>query len=172
MKKRKRVFSAICFAIVGGIFLLLIIPFRIQKTLSGIEIDLSNPSKSIQRTITLDGYYYFNVLKQSEFAGKLLISGYPITQQEMLFPIEIKKEIGENEIIYQSEKNAHVFYGILLSDLTMKEMVLILSDLDENDNGGISVNTSSGRYIVVGTTNYQEAIIIVQECIERINNTN
>jgi len=156
-KKRKRVFIALL-----SVFLITInIPFPVNFTTTAIEIIQTDPSHSIEHTVTVRGWYSTRIFSShNEFRGSVTVSGYPETFLEM-DGLQFHRFIGNSnfrlaDIFYLGElgeKPRRPPFGIMFAErgsFLKGSLIMVF----ENGLG----DTHYSPIIVVGATNQEEAL--------------
>lgn len=79
--KRKLWILAVC---LGLLLLWMTVPIPVRYSAAAIEFKATDPTYEGQhRTVTVDGYYFFNTWMPNRFMGQILVEGEAGTQQKL-----------------------------------------------------------------------------------------
>ncbi len=173
----KRVIKIIIVVIV----LVHILPFPINKQFETVEFRLEDDTYIEERTVTIQGRYYFRLFTKDKFVGQITVSSYPLTQWEMdslkvtgsLKDID-HADLSYNQKLYNEETSRwkYEFYkfGSLISNRFFNKIVIALySNPEYPDNTqrpygvGGGWGTASGLFIVPSAKTRDEAVEKINE---------
>lgn len=161
MKRVKISGIVICALIV----LVLILPFRVHKKVSAILVSMKDETVLEQVTVTYDGYYHVNLILNDRFSGKIIISNYPETNQIIDGEVEITSGISHADSTLEYEDG--YLFGQLISHRFLMASLIPVYEHTGEDPMCASFSYSEGIYVVVGATDRESALNMINEMLDQ-----
>lgn len=125
--------------------LLYTIPIPINRNLDAVEIKIEDPSYFKTCTIYIKGNYYFNLLENNAFKGRIFVSGHEITSEQMFMVHLFKEEdaVYEGSVMYRYKIGTDVdgrpdymyyIFGSMYSKILLYKPIILVYDKPEGDS--------------------------------------
>lgn len=114
----------------------------------------------VESEITVEGKYYFHLLKPDRFEGKIEIAAFPETTAGNV-DFEVSGTVLPN-LIYRSWSGSKLnseFFGLIKANFGMKQMIVFKSD----ENGGIHLDGEQTCVILAGDAKLEGALALLKD---------
>lgn len=170
--KPMAIFKKLIGAAVILFILMHLIPFPVNRDYPAKQIWLNDPTYMEECTISISGYYHFNLFTGDTFTGQVTLSDYPLTAESML-PLTFSPDGSFLDYRYKLKSGNDSLpvtmsysFGILFGRPMMRDICIIVytdpiseahGRREPSGNGG-SWNGTDGYCIVASVGSHKEAV--------------